>query len=150
MVKTLSTMYTATLGSWAMWVFLVGAFVVLYSTLFAGLAAWTRIFSDAFGQIGLFDFYDNKVRSRAIAVLAFVVPTIWALLFLFMKAPVLMVVLGGIGTSIMLLIVIFAAVHFRYVRLSRELIPGFFFDVWFWLSVAVIAFVGIYGIIKLL
>jgi hypothetical protein len=150
MVKILSRMYTETLGPWAMWVFLVGAFVVLYSTLFAGLASWTRILGDAFGQVGLYNFYDRKVRSRVIAILAFAVPAVWALLFLFMKAPVLMVLLGGIGTSIMLLIVIFAAINYRYVRLSKELIPSILFDIWFWLSVAVIAFVGIYGIVALI
>lgn len=151
MVKILSRMYTETLGPWAMWVFLVGAFVVLYSTLFAGLASWTRILGDAFSQVGLYNFYDRKVRSKVIAILAFVIPAIWALLFLFMKAPVLMVLLGGIGTSIMLLIVIFAAINYRYVRLSKELIPSTRFDIWLWLSIAVIAFVGIYGIgVKLL
>jgi Mn2+/Fe2+ NRAMP family transporter len=150
MVEILSRMYTETLGPWAKVVFLVGAFVVLYSTLFAGLASWTRIFGDAFGQIGLFNFYDRKTRSKAIAILAFIIPTGWALLFLFIRAPVFMVLVGGIGTSIMLMIVIYAAVHYRYWRLSKELTPGRLFDVWFWLSATVIAFVGVYGIVKLL
>jgi hypothetical protein len=150
MVETLSRMYTETLGPWAKGIFLVGAFVVLYSTLFAGLAAWTRLFADCFGQLGLIDFYDRKKRSKVIAILAFVVPIGWTLFFLFMKAPVFMVLLGGIGTSIMLLIVIFAAIHFRYRRLGEELKPTAFYDVWLWLSIAVIAFVGVYGIVKLL
>lgn len=150
MVETLSRMYTETLGPWAKGIFLVGAFVVLYSTLFAGLAAWTRLFADCFGQLGLLDFYDRKKRSKAIAILAFVVPLGWTLFFLFMKAPVFMVLLGGIGTSFMLLIVIFAAIHFRYRRLGEELKPTAFYDVWLWLSIVVIAFVGVYGIVKLL
>ena len=150
MVETLSMMYTETLGPWAKVVFLVGAFAVLYSTLFVVLASWTRLFGDAFGQIGLFNFYDRKTRSKAIAILAFFIPIVWALLFLFMKAPVFMILVGGLGTSIMLMIVIYAAVHYRYWRLSKELTPGRLFDVWFWLSALVIAFVGVYGIIKLL
>jgi len=150
MVETLSRMYTETLGPWAKGIFLVGAFVVLYSTLFAGLAAWTRLFADCFGQLGLIDFYDRKKRSKVIAILAFVVPIGWTLFFLFMKAPVFMVLLGGIGTSFMLLIVIFAATHFRYRRLGEELKPTAFYDVWLWLSIAGIAFVGVYGIVKFL
>jgi Mn2+/Fe2+ NRAMP family transporter len=149
MVEILSRIYTESLGGWAKGVFLVGAFVVLYSTLFAGLAAWTRLFSDCFGQIGLFNFYDRKKRAKVIAILAFVVPLGWTLFFLFMKAPVFMVLLGGIGTSLMLLIVIFAAVNFRYVRLDPALRPGKFYDLWLWLSILVIAFVGVYGIVKL-
>ncbi len=149
MVKILSRMYTESLGGWADGVFLVGAFVVLYSTLFAGLAAWTRLFSDCFGQIGLMNFYDRKQRAKVIAILAFVIPLGWTLFFLFMKAPVFMVLLGGIGTSLMLLIVIFAAINFRYVRLDPALKPGNLYDLWLWLSIIVIAFVGVYGIVKL-
>jgi hypothetical protein len=149
MVEILSRMYTESLGGWAKGVFLVGAFVVLYSTLFAGLAAWTRLFADCFGQIGLYDFYDRKKRGKVIAILAFLVPLGWTLFFLFMKAPVFMVLLGGIGTSIMLLIVVFAAINFRYVRLDFSLRPGKIYDVWLWLSILVIVFVGVYGIVKL-
>src|SRR5690606_23906535 len=56
LVETLSEMYTQSLGPWAGGVFLVGAFVVLFSTLFGALAIWTRLFADAFAQIGWFDF----------------------------------------------------------------------------------------------
>ena len=41
LISTLGTMYTQSLGPWARSLFVVGAFVVLYSTLFAALAAWT-------------------------------------------------------------------------------------------------------------
>ena len=44
--------------------------VVLYSTLFAALAAWTRMFADAFSRIGLFNFGNELSRSIWIAVLA--------------------------------------------------------------------------------
>jgi len=150
MVEILSRMYTETLGPWAKDIFLIGAFVVLYSTLFAGLASWTRILGDALSQLGLYNFYNPKTRSKAIAILAFLIPIAWALLFLFMKAPVFMVLIGGIGTSIMLMIVIYAAIHYRYWRLTKALTPGKAFDVWFWISATVIAFVGVYGIIKLI
>jgi manganese transport protein len=61
-----------------------------------------------------------------------------------------MVTVGGIATSVLLMIVICAALHFRYRRLPRELAPGRFFDVWLWTSVLAIAFIGVYGIITLL
>ena len=44
------------------------------------------------------------------------------------------------------MLVIFAAVHYKYVRLPKELAPGRLYDVGFWLSAIVIAFVGMYGI----
>ncbi|MEH6407692.1 MAG: Nramp family divalent metal transporter, partial [Leeuwenhoekiella sp.] len=56
MVETLSTMYTESLGPESKTAFLIGAFVTLFSTLFAALAAWTRQISDIFGQVGWIDF----------------------------------------------------------------------------------------------
>lgn len=150
MVDTLSRMYTETLGPWAKGVFLFGAFVVLYSVLFAGTAALSRIAGDALGETGLYNFYNPKTRAKVIASIAFIIPAIYIVLFSLMKAPVFMVTVGGIATSVLLLIVIAAALHFRYRRLPAELVPGRFFDVWLWVSVVTIAFIGVYGIITLL
>ncbi len=150
MVDTLSRMYTETLGPWAKGVFLLGAFVVLYSVLFAGTAALSRIAGDAVSRTGLYDFHDPKTRARVIATISFLVPAIYAVLFLLMKAPVFMVTVGGIATSVLLLIVITAALHFRYRRQPPELAPGRFFDIWLWTSILTIAFIGVYGIITLL
>jgi manganese transport protein len=150
MVNTLSRMYTETLGPWAKGVFLLGAFVVLYSVLFAGTAALSRIAGDAVGETGLYDFRNPKTRAKVIAAIAFIVPAVYTLLFLLIKAPVFMVTVGGIATSVLLLIVVFAAIHFRYRRLSAELAPGRFFDVWLWVSILTIGLIGVYGIITLL
>lgn len=149
MIETLSKMYTETLGPWAKSVFLIGALVVLYSTLFTAAASWTRIFSDAFGQIGLFDFYNLAARKKVIARMAWVFPAIWALLFLFIRLPVIMVLMGGFVTSILLLLVVFAAIHFRYKRLPESLKPSKVYDVTFWLSAVTIVLVGIYGVIQI-
>ena len=61
-----------------------------------------------------------------------------------------MVTVGGVATSFLLLIVVTAAIHFRYRRVYAELIPGRFFDAWLWTSILAIAFMGVYGIITLL
>ena len=150
MVNALSRMYTETLGPWAKGVFLLGAFVVLYSVLFAGTAALSRIAGDAVGQTGLYNFQDPKTRAKVIAAIAFIVPTVYTLLFLLIKAPVFMVTVGGVATSALLMIVVAAAIHFRYRRVSAELTPGRFFDVWLWISILAIASMGVYGIITLL
>jgi len=148
MVETLSRIYTTTLGEWARSVFLIGAVIVLFSTVFSALASWTRIFSDAFGQLGWINFFDPKIRKKSIAWLAWIFPLVWALLFLFIQLPVLMVLVGGFVTSILLMIVVYAAFHFRYKRLPASLKPGIIYDVAFYISAIVIVFVGIYGIIK--
>lgn len=149
MVETLSEMYTRTLGPGARWVFLAGAFVVLYSTLFAALAAWTRLVSDLFGRIGWIDFHDPAQRRRSIAVLAWSLPLIWALLFAYLRSPVLMVISGGIVGSALLFLVVFAALYYRYRRADRAFHPGAIYDLALWLSAIAILLVGIYGLSRL-
>lgn len=150
MIEVLSGIYTQSLGPWAKSIFMAGALIVLYSTLFTAAASWTRIFSDAFGQIGWIDFYNPQVRKRAVAWLAWIFPATWALLFLFIKLPVLMVLLGGFVTSILLLMVVYAAIHFRYRRLPVSLRPGKFYDLAFWVSALAILLTAAYGVIQLL
>ena len=150
MIESLSRIYTETLGPGAKSVFLAGALVVLFSTVFAALASWTRIFSDCFGQIGWVDFYNPTARRRSIAVLAWVFPLLWTLLFLFIQLPVLMILIGGFVTSILLLIVVYAAWHFRYRRLPASLRPTLVYDTAFWVSAVVIVGVGVYSVVKVL
>lgn len=145
-VETLSQMYTQTLGLGAKGVFLAGAFVVLYSTLLSALAGWTRLFSDAFAQITKWDFTEPATRSKMVAILAWVIPLLWAALFLFFRAPGMMVMLGGIATAIILLIVLYAAIYFRYRRLPPELKPSWVYDAAFWISALSIVGVGVYSV----
>ncbi len=149
MVETLSSMYTETLGPLARDAFLVGAFITLFSTLFAALAAWTRQLSDIFGQIGWINFDNYRIRKRTVAILAWVIPLLWATLFIFIQLPVLMIITGGIVGSFLLFLVIFAVLHFRYKRLQPHFIPGIWYDLVLWISILSIAGVAVLGIIKL-
>jgi hypothetical protein len=143
-VQTLAGMYTESLGPWARGVFLLGAFVVLYSTLFSALAAWTRTFADAGGKLGLLNFADPLARRRAIFLLAWVIPLVWAAVYLMHGEPVGMVVLGGVGTTAILLVVVVAAINFRYRRAAPELTPGAFYDAALWISIAALVGVAVY------
>ncbi len=142
-VSTLARMYTDSLGPWAEIAFLVGAFFVLFSTLFSALAAWTRLFSDAFGAVGWINYRDPVARGRTIAILSFFFPLLWALLFFLFKDPVYMVVVGGAITAAILLLVLFAAIHFRYRRLPATLKPGLGYDIGFWISAISIALLAV-------
>lgn len=134
-VRTLSRMYTDSLGGWAEVAFLIGAFFVLFSTLFSALAGWSRLFSDAFGAVGWIDYHDPVQRGRMIAILSFFFPTLWAVLFFLFKDPVWMVLAGGAITAAILLLVVVGAIHFRYRRLPRNLKPTGGYDLGFWISI---------------
>ena len=149
MIESLSNMYTESLGSGAKTAFYFGAFITLFSTLFAALAAWTRQLSDIFGQVGWIDFNDYSIRKRTISILAWVIPFLWALVFIFIQLPVLMIIIGGIVGSFLLFVVVFAAVYFRYVRVNPSFKPKLIHDLFFWISVISIIAVGALGIYKL-
>ena len=149
-IQTLSEMYTSTLGPWAYFVFMIGAFMALYSTLYTAVASFARMFTDVFGQLGLLNFHDKPSRLRMIAILSWVFPAIWCLLFLFIKLPVGMILIGGFMTSILLLLVVLAAIHFRYRRLPAELRPDLIYDIAFWVSATAIVMIGVYGIVQVI
>ncbi len=149
MIETLSKMYTDSYGVWAKGFFLFGSFIVLFSTLFSALAARTRIFSDLFGQLGWIDFFNRKQRKNTVAVLAWIFPLLWLIALFIVKSPVLMVTIGGIITFIMLLIIVYAGLHFRYRQKQYGLESTKFYDIALWISCIVIFCVGFYGVISI-
>lgn len=150
MIETLSLMYTGAYGDWAKNFFLFGSFMVLFSTLFSALAARTRIFSDLFGQVGWIDFFDLKQRKKTIAITAWVFPLLWVIALIWVKLPVLMVTIGGIITFLMLLIIVYAGLHFRYRQKQYGLESSKFYDVALWVSCVAIFLVGFYGAVSLI
>lgn len=148
-IEVLSNMYTQSFGPWAKPFFLAGAFIVLFSTVFAALASWIRAFTDSFGHLGWIDFSNIKQRKTTLAILAWFLPLAWATAYLLVKLPVLMVLSGGIVGSFILCIVVYAAVYFRYKRLPAALYPGRLYDTFFWLSTLAVAWLAVYGVLKL-
>lgn len=148
-IETIALIYTQSLGSGVKNVYLVGAFFVLFSSLFASLAAWTRLFSDIFGQLGWINFFNIVQRNKVIAVLAWIFPITWAAAYLFIESPVLMVLSGGVVGSFMLFLVIFAALHFKYTR-TTAIKSSLLYNIAFWISIISIFSVGAYGIVKIL
>lgn len=150
MIETLSVMYTGAYGGWAKSFFLFGSVVVLFSTLFSALAARTRIFSDLFGVIGWIDFFNLKQRKKTVAITAWVFPVLWVIALLWVKLPVVMVTIGGIITFFMLLIIVYAGLHFRYQQKQYGLESSKFYDIALWVSCLVIFLVGFYGAVSLI
>jgi manganese transport protein len=146
-IETLALIYTQTLGPGIKTTYLIGGFFVLYSSLFATLGAWTRIFPDVFGELGWLQFNDLKKRRKAITVLAWLFPALWTIAYLYIELPVLMVLFGGLIGSFMLFIVMIGAIHFKYGR-PQWLPSSNGYTIAFWISIASVFVVGIYGIVE--
>ncbi|GLU47092.1 Nramp family divalent metal transporter [Nocardiopsis ansamitocini] len=108
MITTLSRMYTDVLGSWAQWAFLLGAFAVLWSTFVASTASVPRLWTNTLGILGVFDWTNVKVRERIIRTLTVCYPIVWALSFLLIQSPVVMVMIGGVASGLFLVAVVIA------------------------------------------
>ena len=146
-IEILALMYTHTIGPGARIIYLIGAFFVLFSSVFASLAAWTRLFPDIFHQLGWIQL-NASVRKKMIAILSWTIPFVWVFLYLFIHLPVLMILFGGIVGSVMLLLVVYAGIQFRNER-ERILPSGKLYDLAFWISVFAIISIGIYGLVQI-
>lgn len=149
LINYLADIYVRTLGPGARFGYLAGAFFALFSSLFATLAYWSRLFSDIFNQLGWIDLSNPGVRKKWIGILAWGFPLIWLLTFLFIKLPGFMVMTGGAVGSVLLLVVVAAGVKFRSKNKELRLMAGYGSDFTFWLSVIAILAVSAYGIFKL-
>jgi manganese transport protein len=60
-----------------------------------------------------------------------------------------MILSGGIVGSVLLLLVAFAAIHFKYKR-EQPIASGILYNITLWVSIIAIVAVALYGLIKLL
>jgi manganese transport protein len=148
LISRLADIYTITLGEEVRIFYLVGGFFVLFSSVFATLAYWTRLFTDIFGQFGWIDFNRLRARKTTVAILAWTLPVTWILAYLFIGLPSIMILSGGFVGSVLLLLVCYAAIFFRYKKntFMPKSVTG---DVFLWISVLSIFALGTYGIIEI-
>lgn len=146
MIETLSRLYTESLGPGAKYIFLFGSFIVLFSTLYAAVAAWSRLFGDAFGCFGWLNYYDEKARQKFVQWFAWIGLALMAILFHLFKEPVFMVVLGGIATSAILMFVLLVAYWYRYHMLDKRLLPSRLYDAALWISIITICVLAARGL----
>ncbi len=147
-IETLALIYTKSLGPGVKTLYLIGAFFVLFSSVFASLAAWTRVFPDIFGQMGWINFFDVDQRRKMVSRLAWIIPMIWVVMYLFINLPVVMILSGGIVGSLMLFVVVYAAIQFRNKR-TKFLASGMLYNAAFSISVLSIVSIAIYGLVQL-
>src|SRR6266511_1807785 len=114
MDPTPSEIYTSTLGPWAFGLFLLGAFFVLYSTVFAAAASNSRVLVDFMELIRAIEIREERTRMfwrRVVVVALLLVYTTW---YLWLGEPVQMVIIGGIAQACMLPVIAFSTLYLRY------------------------------------
>jgi Mn2+/Fe2+ NRAMP family transporter len=132
MISTLGEMYVPVFGTWAKWLFLFGAFAVLYSTFFVANAGHTRVASDAIRVFGL-GAQTEKARQWWIFVFCIAFPLFALFCYVFIRYPARLVLASGVMQAIMLPMLAGATLYFRYCRCDRRITPGRLWDVMLWL-----------------
>ncbi len=143
MIATLATMYGPVFGDWATWVFIIGAFIVLYSTFFVASGGGARVLADAFRVFGLIGDDDDSLQ-RWNRILCGAYPILSVLVYLFYRQPVQLVLIGGAMQAIALPILASAALYFRYRRSDERIAPSKLWDAALWSSAAAFFVVGAY------
>lgn len=147
MVSTLAESYVPVFGGYAKWLFLAGAIAVLYSTYLVANAGNARMMADFCGVIGINNADpDSAGRRKLIRGLSTALPLICVGVFMgFQKTPVELIVLSGLTQGIMLPILGFSSLYFRYKLTDTRLRPGHAWDAILLISCLALLITGVWG-----
>lgn len=146
MIDTLSHMYRETFGQWSLWIFLAGAFAVLYSTVFGATASNARLFADALEVFGLRRYASADARADMVRLGSILLPIAFTAVFLVFGNPVSLVLVGAVGQGLMLPFLAFAALHFRFFQTDPALRPSLAFTASLLVAALAIAAAGLYQV----
>jgi manganese transport protein len=145
-IEVLSEMYIGPFGKWTQIVFLIGAGLTLFKTLYVSSASHSRLVTDFFNLNGWVQLKQPSDRLLWINRLCIFFPVFALVLFIIFGDPKAMVIFGGIAQAMTLPIISGAAIFLRYRRTDPRLAPRFLSDICLWLAFVSITLVASYGI----
>lgn len=146
MVSTLAEAYVPVFGAYARWLFLLGAIAVLYSTFLIANASYARIYTDALKVFGVMSQSNTVAHDRAVSAFSVVLPFVALAVYLVGTNPVSLILLGGLLNGVLLPVIGFSTIYFRYTQTDHRLRPGLLWDTFLILSCVGVLIVGLYGI----
>ncbi|MFO1093445.1 MAG: Nramp family divalent metal transporter [Planctomycetaceae bacterium] len=146
MIATLSEMYVPTFGEWTKIAFLIGAWAVLFKTLYVASASNSRLAADFLGLARFVHFDSAEPRRICIRRLCVFFPMLGLVLYLLFRDPRAMVIFGGFFQAATLPIISAATVYMRYRCTDQRIAPSRLSDVCLWLAVISITIVAGYAI----
>jgi hypothetical protein len=142
MLRTLSQMYVEALGTWAKPFFLIGAWAVLFKTLYVATAANSRMMADFLHLGGFYRYRTPRERDGVVKFFCAVFPLFALSVFLFYPKPLRLVMIGGISQALMLPLIAGATLYLRYRDSDPRVGPKKLSDTFTWLAFAGIAAVA--------
>jgi manganese transport protein len=150
LIDTLGQMYRQTLGTAGVWIFLIGAFAVLYSTFFVATASNARLFADAAAIFGFAHYREDKARLRVVRAACVALPIASGTAYFLYPQPVILVLIGAVGQALMLPFLGAAALYFHHRRLTGVIHSGAAWTSFLWLSALAMMLAGCYQLVQTL
>lgn len=150
LIDTLAHLFLQSLGPWSLWLFLLGAFFVLFSTAFSATASNARLAADALAIFGLRRYRDDEDRRRMVWAFCVGLPFYAALVYFIWEKPVLLIFIGGVAQGLMLPLIAGAALYFRHCRTDSRLAPGLWWTAFLWIASVALLLAGGYQMWALL
>jgi Mn2+/Fe2+ NRAMP family transporter len=146
-MEQLAQMYVQAFGHpWTKTLFLIGASIVLFKTLYIASAGHSRLSADFLSLAKLTRYSEAGKRARWIQFFCVFYPTLALALYLTFGDPTTMVIFGGFAQAATLPIIGGAAIYLRYRRVDPRLAPSRPVDVCIWIAFIAITIVSLYAI----
>ncbi|WZO98000.1 Nramp family divalent metal transporter [Isosphaeraceae bacterium EP7] len=150
MLETLSRMYVEPLGPWTRSVFLVGAWAVLFKTLYVATAANSRLSADFLDLAGFWRQPDAASRERTIRAFCVFYPALALGLYFGLRDPKALVTLGGYAQGLMLPVIAAASLYLTRRDRVASVAEGPFSKLLSWVAFLSITAVASYSVYDLL
>ncbi len=150
MAMTLSRMYTGTFGEGTgFWIFLIGAFAVLFSTYFVATASNTRVMADAAQVFRIVRYPRDEDRLRIVRILCIALPAICFFIQWVFGKPVDLIIYGAIAQASMLPIIAVATLYLRYAQTDRRIAIRYWAtELFLWLAATTMLAFGLFEVVR--
>lgn len=146
MIRTLSQMYVQPLGQWTRTVFLIGAWAVLFKTLYVATAGNSRLTADFLDLTGIWRQATPKTRSLVVRTFCVVYPLLAFGLYVAIREPKELVKIGGYAQGLMLPLIAGAALYLSQRDADRRVMPWFLTQALAWLAFFAITAVALFSV----
>lgn len=135
MVSTLAAAYRPIFGTYASWLFLLGAFSVLYSTFLVANAGHAHTLADFAGMVGWRKDMGEAMTNRHVAIWGAVLPMLNFAMYCTGANPVRVILLAGMMQALLLPMIGIGTLMFRYSNKDPRFKPALWWDICLILSV---------------
>ena len=140
LVPSLSQMYEASFGQFGLFAFLIGAFVVLYSTVFIATASNGRLMADVLTLFRITRPRNQQEHDRLVRLSCVLLPVLYFVIFVVVGGPLTLVLIGAVAQGLMLPLLCLAALYFHHKKSKRSVL----WTVCLWVASLMMIVTGVY------